>query len=282
MESRPSDSNLSYGVYLVLLNDKQYVFMRTNEVPRDFIPKLPGVMKDFPSNDGPGNYRLSGGQFSGADTHPDSYLPLAFTRLLKGTLKDNKLDLQVSELRMTPKGLVSKPEAVWHMQEIHIPTFLAQLKAEKKSISGHQSAPPTPPFVFQTKTPVAGKDLSGQKCTDDLQEYAIKSRAYLCHYDNGFTGAAASGWPTAMQYAWSRIAAAEVCGNLKSQEDTLVDLLSKRLGEDSFVHKLNGVGFHRLQIQKIPDFCTTKRIAELQKVVPGFMQGKFSDPWNKH
>ncbi|QJD68926.1 hypothetical protein HG421_15250 [Xanthomonas campestris pv. badrii] len=106
-----------------------------------------------------------------------------------------------------------------------------------------------------------------------LQE--IDPAIYAYHYDHGFVGEDAMGWDPALQFTWSRIAAAEVCAQ-QSPSDALIAKLVEQYGKDAVVHQTNGIGFHEAQMRAAGTFCTPTRSAEATAVVPAFAGGDFS------
>jgi len=122
-----------------------------------------------------------------------------------------------------------------------------------------------------------GVDYTGKPCHGDMQSKKIPHDVYECHYDNGFSGAASSGWPSRMNFAWSRIAAAQECGGVKVSMKKLMPVLVEHFKQGASIQKLVGIQFHRAQIHFDPKFCTAKRVAEYKKVLPGFYLGKFPE-----
>ncbi|MCC8619380.1 hypothetical protein [Xanthomonas vesicatoria] len=106
-----------------------------------------------------------------------------------------------------------------------------------------------------------------------LQE--IDPAIYAYHYDHGFVGEDAMGWDPALQFAWSRIAAAEVCAQ-QPPSDALIAKLVEQYGKDAVLHRTNGIGFHEAQMRAASTFCTPTRNAEAVMVVPAFAGGDFS------
>ncbi|MEA5122772.1 hypothetical protein [Xanthomonas floridensis] len=106
-----------------------------------------------------------------------------------------------------------------------------------------------------------------------LQE--IDPAIYAYHYDHGFVGEDAMGWDPALQFTWSRIAAAEVCAQ-QAPSDALIAKLVEQYGKDAVVHQTNGIGFHEAQMRAAGTFCTPTRSAEATAVVPAFAGGDFS------
>ncbi|AKN94579.1 hypothetical protein ACU10_17655 [Xanthomonas oryzae pv. oryzicola] len=106
-----------------------------------------------------------------------------------------------------------------------------------------------------------------------LQE--IDPAIYAYHYDHGFVGEDALGWDPALQFAWSRIAAAKVCAQ-QSPSDALIGKLVEQYGKDAMVHRINGIGFHEAQMRAAGTFCTPARVAEATAVAPAFAAGDFS------
>ena len=107
-----------------------------------------------------------------------------------------------------------------------------------------------------------------------MTAYSIDSNAYKYHYDHGFTGVDAMGWDSNLQYAWARTAGAKTCG-VAVDSKKIITLLTKQYGYGDIVHEMNGVDFHFIQQQKIKDFCSEKRVAELKQVIPQMMNGQF-------
>ncbi|WP_167455847.1 hypothetical protein [Xanthomonas dyei] len=106
-----------------------------------------------------------------------------------------------------------------------------------------------------------------------LQE--IDPAIYAYHYDHGFVGEDAMGWDPALQFAWSRIAAAEVCAQ-QPPSDAVIAKLVEQYGKDAVVHQTNGIGFHEAQMRAAGNFCTPTRVTEATAVVPTFSSGDFS------
>lgn len=106
-----------------------------------------------------------------------------------------------------------------------------------------------------------------------LQE--IDPAIYAYHYDHGFVGEDAMGWDPALQFVWSRIAAAEVCAQ-QPPSDVVIGKLVEQYGKDAVVHQTNGIGFHAAQMRAASTFCTPTRHAEAVAVVPAFAAGDFS------
>lgn len=107
-----------------------------------------------------------------------------------------------------------------------------------------------------------------------LQE--IDPAIYAYHYDHGFVGEDAMGWDPALQFAWSRIAAAKVCGQQPVEQEAIVAKLVAQYGQDAVVHQINGIEFHEVQMRASSAFCTAARVAEAIAVVPAFAGGDFS------
>ncbi|MEA9577771.1 hypothetical protein VC218_02205 [Xanthomonas nasturtii] len=106
-----------------------------------------------------------------------------------------------------------------------------------------------------------------------LQE--IDPAIYAYHYDHGFVGEDAMGWDPALQFAWSRIAAAEVCAQ-QPPSDAVIAKLVEQYGKDAVVHQTNGIGFHAAQMRAAATFCTPARVTEAAAVVPALAGGDFS------
>lgn len=71
----------------------------------------------------------------------------------------------------------------------------------------------------------------------------IDPAIYAYHYDHGFTGEDAMGWDPALQFAWSRLAAAKVCGQ-QPVTDAVIAKLVEQYGQSADVHQINGITFH--------------------------------------
>ncbi|MEG8142941.1 hypothetical protein G3N68_05115 [Xanthomonas hortorum pv. gardneri] len=104
----------------------------------------------------------------------------------------------------------------------------------------------------------------------------IDPAIYVYHYDHGFVGEDAMGWDPALQFAWSRIAAAKVCGQQPVEQEAIVTKLVAQYGQDAVVHQINGIEFHEVQMRASSAFCTAARGAEAVAVVPAFATGDFS------
>ncbi|WP_115572429.1 hypothetical protein [Xanthomonas campestris] len=106
-----------------------------------------------------------------------------------------------------------------------------------------------------------------------LQE--IDPGIYAYHYDHGFTGEDAMGWDPALQFAWSRLAAAKVCAQ-QPVTDAVIAKLVEQYGQSADVHQINGITFHEAQMRAAGTFCTPARNADATAVVPAFAAGDFS------
>ncbi|MCC4586064.1 hypothetical protein LL962_02845 [Xanthomonas sp. NCPPB 1067] len=106
-----------------------------------------------------------------------------------------------------------------------------------------------------------------------LQE--IDPAIYAYHYDHGFVGEDAMGWDPALQFAWSRIAAAHVCAQ-RPVSDAVIGKLVEQYGQSADVHQINGIGFHEAQMRAAGSFCTPTRSDEATAVLPAFTGGDFS------
>ncbi|MBB3826517.1 hypothetical protein [Xanthomonas arboricola] len=106
-----------------------------------------------------------------------------------------------------------------------------------------------------------------------LQE--IDPTIYAYHYDHGFVGEDAMGWDPALQFAWSRLAAAKVCAQ-QTPSDAVIGKLVEQYGKDAVVHQINGIGFHEAQMRAAGTFCTPTRVTEATAVGPAFAGGDFS------
>ncbi|HEY0063169.1 MAG TPA: hypothetical protein VGC21_13690 [Telluria sp.] len=107
-----------------------------------------------------------------------------------------------------------------------------------------------------------------------MTAYSIKPNVYEYHFDKGFVGPDAGGWDPNLQYAWSRIAGATVCGVPVSLEKML-PLLIKKFEQDELTHKMIGIDFHAAQMRANKKFCTDERIAEISAAIPKFESGDF-------
>lgn len=107
-----------------------------------------------------------------------------------------------------------------------------------------------------------------------MTAYKIDPKVYVYHYDKGFIGPDAMGWDPNLQFAWSRLGAAQTCG-IAFDQAAMVARLNTRFGQSSFVHELNGIGFHHRQSKGNPAFCTPERVHELNELMPKFAQGDF-------
>lgn len=103
----------------------------------------------------------------------------------------------------------------------------------------------------------------------------IDPAIYAYHYDHGFVGADAMGWDPALQFAWSRIAAAKVCAQ-QSPSDVLIGKLVAQYGKDAAVHQTSGIGFHEAQMRAAATFCTPARVTEATTAASAFAAGDFS------
>jgi len=128
--------------------------------------------------------------------------------------------------------------------------------------------------VLTISTASMAADYGNYKGKGGMSAYSIKPNVYEFHYDKGFTGEDAAGWDSNLQYAWSRIAAAKVCG-VEVSQDKLLPLLIEKFGQDKITHELIGISFHESQIKANSKFCTPDRIEELKIEIPEFNDGKF-------
>lgn len=118
-------------------------------------------------------------------------------------------------------------------------------------------------------------DYGGYTGKGGMSAYKIEANVYEYHYDKGFTGPDAMGWDLNAQYAWSRIAAAKLCGAAEASNEKLIPLLMKSFGQDKLVHEMIGIGFHEAQIKANPKFCTPERVSEIRDVFQDFNAGNF-------
>lgn len=122
----------------------------------------------------------------------------------------------------------------------------------------------------------AAAGYGGYSGKGGMSAYAIKPNVYEYHYDHGFTGSDAMGWNPNLQFAWSRIAAATVCGIPVSTEKVIPQLI-KKFKQDKLTHKMIGIDFHSAQIRANKQFCTKERVSEVKSLVPQFESGNFSE-----
>jgi hypothetical protein len=127
----------------------------------------------------------------------------------------------------------------------------------------------------ETPAPLAA-GYGGYSGNGGMAAYDIKPNVYEYHYDHGFTGSDAMGWNPNLQFAWSRIAAAIVCGVPVSTGKVIPHLI-KKFKQDKMTHELNGIGFHSNQIRANKQFCTKERVVEVKSLVPQFESGHFPD-----
>lgn len=104
----------------------------------------------------------------------------------------------------------------------------------------------------------------------------IDPAIYAYHYDHRFVGDDAMGRDPALQFAWSRIAAAKVCGQQPVEQEAIVAKLVAQCGQVAAVHQIKGIEFHEVQMRASSAFCTATRGAEAVAVVPAFANGDFS------
>jgi hypothetical protein len=104
--------------------------------------------------------------------------------------------------------------------------------------------------------------------------YDIKKDVYVYHFLHGFTGEDAAGWDPNLQYVWSRVAAAKVCGITVSIEGLMPKLI-EQFGQDKMVHEIVGIGFHEVQIRANKEFCTVDRKNEIAAAISEFTKNKF-------
>lgn len=102
----------------------------------------------------------------------------------------------------------------------------------------------------------------------------IEPEAYLYHYENGFTGEDALGWPPELQFVWSRLGGAVTC-KLEFDKAEMISLLQQRFGESPSIHELNGIGFHAVQSRKVAGFCSEERSDSITNKLRSFVKGRF-------
>ena len=120
------------------------------------------------------------------------------------------------------------------------------------------------------------QDYGGYAGKGGMGARKIEPHVYEYHYDHGFTGEDAMGWEPDLQFAWSRLAAAEACGVTDAPSAIAIDHLIERYGQSASVHETVGIGFHAAQIQANPAFCSAKRKEDLSRLMPEFERGEFS------
>jgi len=108
-----------------------------------------------------------------------------------------------------------------------------------------------------------------------MTEWNIKPEAYLYHYENGFTGSDALGWPEQLQFVWSRLGAAANC-QIDFDKPQMVTRLQQHFGESYATHELNGIGFHRIQSHKVPLFCSEERMKKIEYQLKKYHRGAFN------
>ena len=129
-------------------------------------------------------------------------------------------------------------------------------------------------LMFATLPVLAAGDYGNYRGKGGMSAYAIQKNVYEYHYDNGFTGSDAMGWNPNLQFAWSRIAAAQTCGVEFSLDKVLKPLIEK-YQQDEMTHSMIGVGFHAAQSKANPDFCTQERVDEIKEMIPKFESSDF-------
>ena len=134
------------------------------------------------------------------------------------------------------------------------------------------------PVLFLFAAAAGAQDFRGYAGKGGMGAYKIEPHVYEYHYDHGFTGEDAMGWDPDLQFAWSRLAAAEACGIDHEPASVAVDHLVKRFGQSETVHEMVGIGFHAAQMRSNPAFCTEKRKAEVTNLMPDFDRGVFPVP----
>lgn len=121
---------------------------------------------------------------------------------------------------------------------------------------------------------VSGSAVAEYSGKGGMAAYEVTPEVYEYHYMHGFTGVDAMGWDSNLQYAWSRAGAALTC-NITMDKDLILSNMSKKYGNDPFIHDMNGVGYHHMLSQNIQNFCTPERVKEIKKVIPKFEAGDF-------
>lgn len=130
--------------------------------------------------------------------------------------------------------------------------------------------------LLLTATVADAQDYGGYAGKGGMGARKIEPHVYEYHYDHGFTGEDAMGWEPDLQFAWSRLAAAEACGVTDAPSAIAIDRLIERYGQSPSVHETVGIGFHAAQIQSNPEFCSVKRKEEVGRLIPEFERGVFS------
>ena len=107
-----------------------------------------------------------------------------------------------------------------------------------------------------------------------MTAWDIKPETYLYHYENGFTGEDALGWPPELQFAWSRLGGAVTC-KIEFDKAEMITLLQQSFAESPGTHELNGIGFHAVQSRKVPGFCSEERGDNITDKLRSFVKGRF-------
>lgn len=121
-------------------------------------------------------------------------------------------------------------------------------------------------------------DYGNYKGRGGMLARSIPANVYAYHYDNGFTGVDAMGWDPNLQFAWSRIAAADACG-VGIDKAKAMAALQAAYDQDPTVQEIIGIGFHAAQINANPAFCDPARVAALGPLVPHIEDGSFERPF---
>ncbi|MDO6564332.1 hypothetical protein Q4488_13130 [Amphritea sp. 1_MG-2023] len=107
-----------------------------------------------------------------------------------------------------------------------------------------------------------------------MTQWDIQPQAYLYHYEHGFNGVDSLGYAAALQTVWSRLGAAITCG-IEYDKPYMIQQLMQTFDEQAITHELNGIGFHRIQSRKVPQFCNEWRVREIHTALRRYRQGWF-------
>lgn len=127
--------------------------------------------------------------------------------------------------------------------------------------------------LFGAVAVVDAQDYQGYEGKGGMLAHKIEPFVFEYHYDHGFTGEDVMGWDPELNFAWSRLAAAEACSGMDISKEALIELLVDRYGHSTVVHEVNGIEFNYAQIMANPDFCTPSRTEEAIRWVSDFAEG---------
>lgn len=108
-----------------------------------------------------------------------------------------------------------------------------------------------------------------------MTQWDIQPEAYLYHYKHGFTGVDSLGYDPKLQKVWSRLGAAITC-RINYDKAHMIQLLIQQFGKKAITHELNGIGFHHVQSRKVPQFCNSWRVNEINAALQRYQQGRFN------